>query len=222
MPGKSRPQEMFWSPYTYQQVDKECGADRKMADGSACRGETGKLLSANCATDARKATKDFATNCVDNNVRSYYTVDKVGVRKDWYRWRLYDPRVRPWYTEVKQAWEKKDAAGRRTALDETRRWSQVYTFSTSGALGITANDVLLTRDAKGSTWLLSSTRPSCRAPQKRTRAPSPEIRRSCAGHHGKPCIFAHTNAPGSTASVRHGSWVRASDGGASAMPESDS
>ena len=49
---------------------------------------------------------------------------------DFTRWRTYDHRKRPWYISHKERWEADHSA--------VFSWSTIYTFSTSGALGITA------------------------------------------------------------------------------------
>ena len=65
--------------------------------------------------------------------RSYvvmlFRVKEAGVPVELTRWRVYDPRARTWYREQKQ---------RFAANGEIFGWSSVYSFSTSGALGITA------------------------------------------------------------------------------------
>jgi hypothetical protein len=45
-------------------------------------------------------------SCVDADVRAYYTTSALhgGRPLALTRWRVYDPRVRPWYTNAKARW----------------------------------------------------------------------------------------------------------------------
>eukprot|EP00301_Raphidiophrys_heterophryoidea_P004284 c11871_g1_i1.p1 GENE.c11871_g1_i1~~c11871_g1_i1.p1 ORF type:complete len:642 (+),score=115.52 c11871_g1_i1:284-2209(+) len=57
--------------------------------------------------------------------RRYYTTDVSGIQQSIIGYKSYDPRIRPWYTDCKNK-----------AINGSV-WSSVYTFATSGKLGIT-------------------------------------------------------------------------------------
>jgi hypothetical protein len=76
--------------------------------------------------------------CCDGDLRVYYTSDAMGRPLEMTRWRVYDHRARGWYVAQKQ---------RYASTGVPFGWSSVYTFATSGALGITAVATLV--DAGG-------------------------------------------------------------------------
>jgi hypothetical protein len=71
--------------------------------------------------------------CCDGDLRVYYTSDPMGQPLEMTRWRVYDARARPWYIQQKHRFE---------SIGEAFGWSGVYTFSTSGALGISATAMI--------------------------------------------------------------------------------
>lgn len=75
--------------------------------------------------------------CCDGDLRVYYTSDSTGEPVEMTRWRVYDHRARPWYIQQRQRFE---------SSGEAFGWSGVYTFSTSGALGISATAMLQNSD----------------------------------------------------------------------------
>ena len=74
--------------------------------------------------------------CCDCSVRNYYhsIVAEAGQPGDFKRWRIYDPRLRSWYTEMVNLWR---------ADGTTTLFSSMYEFSTSQALGLSAMSAML-------------------------------------------------------------------------------
>ena len=103
-------------------------ADAGYADQTACE-SAGNIWWAPCTTD----------NCCDSSIRNYYSTSRAarGAPVDFTRWRLYDHRVRPWYRQAIASWENSGVAS---------GWSSVYTFSTSGQLGVTAMQTVAQAD----------------------------------------------------------------------------
>jgi hypothetical protein len=88
--------------------------------------------------DVSSGTEEACTavctdTCCDGDLRIYYTADSVGEPVEMTRWSVYDHRARPWYIQQKQ---------RFLNTGEAFSWSGVYTFSTSGALGISATAMI--------------------------------------------------------------------------------
>ena len=76
--------------------------------------------------------------CCDGDLRIYYTSDAVGEPVEMTRWRVYDHRARTWYIQQKERFE---------TTNNAFGWSDVYSFATSGALGISATAMI--NDAAG-------------------------------------------------------------------------
>ena len=153
-PGQGSPSALPWDPWTLATINAVCPTD------DACRGETGKTVAASCpVNDARQAgvcshnhdsndelsctTAGYAwyapctlAGCCDCSVRNYYhsIVAEAGQPGDFKRWRIYDPRLRSWYTEMVNLWR---------ADGTTTLFSSMYEFSTSQALGLSAMSAML-------------------------------------------------------------------------------
>lgn len=95
--------------------------------------DTADLDEAACALVPHSFWHDPCTveGCCDSALRIYYATSRAarGEPTSFSRWRLYDPRMRPWYREAISAWHS----------DQRQMgWSSVYVFSTSQQLGLTA------------------------------------------------------------------------------------
>lgn len=86
-----------------------------------------------CAYTPGTCTAVCTDTCCDGDLRVYITSDFKGEPLETTRWRVYDHRARPWYIQQKE---------RYASTGEAFGWSGVYTFSTSGALGISATAML--------------------------------------------------------------------------------
>jgi hypothetical protein len=107
-------------------ITGDAAADQAMCEAIAgCAYRLADTVSGTVAACAAVCTD----TCCDADIRAYYDVNAAGVPVELTRWRVYDPRARTWYREQKQ---------RFAANGEIFGWSSVYSFSTSGALGITA------------------------------------------------------------------------------------
>jgi Ca2+-binding EF-hand superfamily protein len=82
---------------------------------------------------AATCTAVCTDTCCDGDLRIYYSADSRGEPVEMTRWRVYDHRARPWYIQQKE---------RFLSDSEAFGWSSVYTFSSSGALGITATAMI--------------------------------------------------------------------------------
>lgn len=79
-------------------------------------------------------TKSCTDTCCDGDLRVYYTSNPLGgAPLEMTRWRVYDPRARGWYIQQRE---------RFASIGDPFGWSGVYTFATSGSLGITATAML--------------------------------------------------------------------------------
>lgn len=165
--GASNPAsaELTWAPYADADAAPASLSRKKPAcdllastDDSAvcpsgcttaggCTGTaTAKSISAACAgsvatADCTPTAADGTPGCCDKNVRAYYStsVTARGAAVEATGWTIYDPRVRPWYTEE-------------MARTTETGWSSVYVFSGSDELGITRTAKMY-RDTAMSTHL---------------------------------------------------------------------
>ena len=116
-----------WSPWE----DPEAMNAACAADASVCiPGPDGVSVESACPAPP-------PPNCASSNVRNYYatSVDLKGLPGNVTRWRLYDPRIRPWYTEDLQRYQLDN--------DATSGYSSIYSFITTGELGVTATATIV-------------------------------------------------------------------------------
>eukprot|EP01047_Picozoa_sp_COSAG01_P012426 COSAG01_NODE_560_length_15462_cov_18.361192_11_plen_857_part_00 len=73
------------------------------------------------------------SGCVDHDVRLYYRTNDFGPTRP-FRWRMYDPRVRVWYTTALARW--------RANTSRAEGWSPLYTFASNQGVGLTATRVV--------------------------------------------------------------------------------
>lgn len=109
--------ELVWTPYA--------SAD----DVPDALGSDSTFIAVSCPGSMRDSEEPGCTpaGCCDSNIRTYHSTSQEarGAPQTLTKWALYDPRLRPWYTE--ELGRSGSQAG----------WSSVYVFSGSGNLGIT-------------------------------------------------------------------------------------
>jgi len=98
----------------------------------SCKDYLGKSVAVSCPSGTRMSSGDCTETCCDANIRNYYrtSIATAGAPLAVTAWKTYDPRGRPWYKSQKAAWlaSKTVKTG----------WSDIYEFSTSKAVGVTA------------------------------------------------------------------------------------
>ena len=120
-------EDLSWSPYSLATVNEVCAAS------DACQGFGDKTVHASGTCD------DSNTSCVDADIRNYYSTSEAadGQPLNFTKWRVYDPRVRPWYIEAV-------ALSNSTGLSQNVNFSSIYSFATTGKLGLSATGTIIT------------------------------------------------------------------------------
>ena len=79
-----------------------------------------------------------ASSCCDTNIRATFSTNQEhrGLAIDLTTWKLYDPRVRPWFTSAVSRWQANSSSSK-------IGWSTIYQFSTTKMLGITATATII-------------------------------------------------------------------------------
>ena len=120
-------EDLSWSPYSLATVNEVCAAS------DACQGFGDKTV------HASGSCNDSNTRCVDADIRNYYRTSEAaaGQPVNFTKWRVYDPRLRPWYMEA-------FTLSSSTGLNEKVRFSSIYSFATTGQIGVSATGTIIT------------------------------------------------------------------------------
>ena len=148
-PGRSTAANMSWAPYAFDKINDLVLAGKlragpftwqqpllKNARPFHRKGPAKQFASKNCSaltTAEASHARKTGWKCNDLDFRSYFTADGKGHSKAFYRWRTYDPRVRPWYKQAK-SWHAANSS-----LEKC--WSDPYEYD-DGAMGITAMGIV--------------------------------------------------------------------------------
>eukprot|EP01046_Picozoa_sp_COSAG06_P022042 COSAG06_NODE_1687_length_8714_cov_5.627742_2_plen_1485_part_00 len=164
--GDAPPSDLSWAPHANAAAVNGAATctGTQTSDGADCALATawtsGDQSEGTCATadgcslaypmDGESlpcVTQASGTKCCSTNIRNYYDTTRAskGAMGDFKRWRLYDPRVRPWYTDQKGFYE----SGTQTTNGESSGWSNLYTFFTTKQLGISAMGALMLPNGGG-------------------------------------------------------------------------
>ena len=123
-----------WSVQAGKYLSRDCSATGVAGTEATSTGNAAALAQAEADCGGASCVGLVSESCVDKNVRVYYgtAADGTPIISPT-RWRLYDPRVRTWYTGAKALWE-----GNKSEPFLRESWSAIYGFASGQGMGLTA------------------------------------------------------------------------------------